>query len=339
MDDVNQSLPMSMTMAAFAGISWYIGIEINISLFLLFKRRRGLYFWSCALSSWGVVLQPLFIILADFGVWKDLIPSITMIYLTCLIMVVPQGWVLYSRLHLLMHKAEILRGIKFVLIFNSIVFSGPTMVIGVLAQTTTFNPSLISVNRVWDRLQLVVFLAQETTLGILYIYQTHKYLRDCSPLIERSVPSTVQEGLRCQTKEQKSVLNHLVYTNLLVIALDVTLLGIQCANFFYLQGAFKPCVYGIKLKVEFVILNRLVNSVQRRANGELRVTSGYEIRTASCAVSRGDTADRRTRYNGFWHKPSEVISGRGRDGIQLEHTKGGHAFGSQSRESQHAMLG
>lgn len=133
MNDIKQDLPMSMTMAAFTGISWYIGLEINTSLFLLFKRRRGLYFWSCALSSWGVILQPLFIILADFGVWKSAVPSITMIYLTWLVMVVPQSWVLYSRLHLLLRNARMLKAIKIVLIFNSVAFSIPTVVIGILA--------------------------------------------------------------------------------------------------------------------------------------------------------------------------------------------------------------
>lgn len=133
MNDITNDLPLSMMIAAFTGISWYIGVEINISLFLLFKRRRGLYFWSCALSSWGVMLQPLFIILADFGVWNDAVPSIVMIYLTWLMMVIPQSWVLYSRLHLLMRMESVLGAIKYVLIFNSIVFSIPTMVIGTLA--------------------------------------------------------------------------------------------------------------------------------------------------------------------------------------------------------------
>jgi hypothetical protein len=98
--DIKTDLPMAMTMAAFVGISWYIGAEINISLWFLFKRRCGLYFWSCLLVSWGVILQPLFIILADFDVWTDFVGSITMIYLTWFIMVVPQSWVLYSRLYL-----------------------------------------------------------------------------------------------------------------------------------------------------------------------------------------------------------------------------------------------
>lgn len=128
-----QDLPMSMMFAAFTGISWYIGIEINISLFLLFKHRRGLYFWSCALTSWGVILQPLFMILADYNIWKDKIPAIVIIYLTWLIMVVPQSWVLYSRLHLLINTTKTLSRIKLVLIFTSIVFSIPTIVIGTLA--------------------------------------------------------------------------------------------------------------------------------------------------------------------------------------------------------------
>lgn len=124
---------MAMTMAGLAAISWYIGIEINMSLFLLFKRRRGLYFWSCAIASWGVILQPLFMLLADFDIWKDPVPSLVMIYITWFIMVIPQSWVLYSRLHLLMRTTKTLERIKYVLIFNSVVFSIPTMVIGTLA--------------------------------------------------------------------------------------------------------------------------------------------------------------------------------------------------------------
>jgi hypothetical protein len=131
--DLRKDLRMSMIIAAFTGISWFIGAEINTSLFLLFKRRRGLYFWSAALSSWGVVLQPLFIILADYGVWTDLKGSISMIYLTWMIMVVPQSWLLYSRLHLIANQTSMLRWIKFILIFTSIVFSVPTIIMGTIA--------------------------------------------------------------------------------------------------------------------------------------------------------------------------------------------------------------
>jgi hypothetical protein len=142
MDAIKKDLPMAMTMAAFTGISWYIGVEINFSLFIIFKKWRGLYFWSCALGSWGVILQPLFIILADFGVWTDIKGCIVMIYLTWFLMVVPQSWVLYSRLHLILRNQKLLQYVRGILLFNSIVFSIPTIVVGTLA---------VSHPRTWKR--------------------------------------------------------------------------------------------------------------------------------------------------------------------------------------------
>ncbi|KAF7536587.1 hypothetical protein G7054_g4454 [Neopestalotiopsis clavispora] len=293
MGDINVDLPTSMTMAAFIGISWYIGVEVNLSLLLLFKRRRGLYFWSCALTSWGVILQPVFIILADYGIWTDAIPSITMIYLTWLIMVVPQGWVLYSRLHLLLREAKVLRAIRLVLIFNSVAFSIPTIVIGILA--------------------------------------TRKYLHDASPLLERSwsIPSRGTQDT--QSNEQKSLLRQLIWTNILIIALDISLLGIQCANLFYVQGAFKPCVYGIKLRAEFVILNRLINNVQRRAHGDSYMRTG--------SGSNNSAAKGGGRQTRIWHKrpplnPNTVEH----PPLELGQWSGEHEFRLHSRGSQAPIL-
>ncbi|CAD6442037.1 b7505ff0-3ab8-4e71-8bc7-f71c3e39f1ea [Sclerotinia trifoliorum] len=259
MDTLKNDLSISMTMAAFIGISWYIGIEINFTLFVLFSRWRGLYFWSCALCSWGVILQPLFIILADFGVWDNLTGSITMIYLTWFLMVVPQSWVLYSRLHLIVQRHKLLRGIWVILIFNSVVFSVPTIIIGTIAQATTINPSLKSFNLIWDRIQLTVYFVQETMLSILYIYETRKYLSAKSFLHQRGAASS-----STHRDTNNSVFWHLIYMNLMVIILDIVLLGIQYAGLFYLQGAFKPCVYGVKLKVEFLVLNSLIKSTRSR---------------------------------------------------------------------------
>lgn len=274
---------MSMTMAAFTGVSWYIGAEINVSLFVLFKRRRGLYFWACFLGSWGVILQSLFIILADFRVWTDLVGSITMIYLTWLIMVIPQSWVLYSRLDLIVQDRRLLYWLRIVLIFNSIVFSIPTIVIGILAvspnmrfffslnlvlmqraqQATTVNPTLRSKNIIWDRVQLTVYFVQETVLSLLYIYETRKYVRLKTFL---SNPRPSDDAATDTSTAKNRVLWHLIFANLLIIALDIALLGIQYGgdHLFYLQGAFKPCVYGIKLKLEFLVLNRLIDIVRSR---------------------------------------------------------------------------
>jgi hypothetical protein len=262
MDDIRQNLPMSMAMAGCFSISWYIGAEINVSLFMLFQQKRGLYFWSCALCSWGIILQPLFILLADFHVWTDILGAVTVIYLTWLIMVVPQSWVLYSRLHLIVRNQKMLQYIRYILIFNSVVFSVPTVVIGILAQATNINPSLRDHNLVWDRVQLLVFFLQETILSCLYIYETRNHLR-----ITMSLGSSLCSSPTQAEKAKNRVLWNLVNANLLVILLDIVLLGIQFGgdHLFYLQGAFKPCVYGIKLKVEFLVLNQLIESIRARA--------------------------------------------------------------------------
>ncbi|KAI0098303.1 integral membrane protein [Nemania sp. FL0031] len=268
MDSIKDDLPMAMTMAAFAGISWYIGAELNISLFLFFKRRRGLYFWSCALVSWGIILQSLFIILADFGVWTDLKGSITFIYLSWLLMVIPQSWVLYSRLNLLMKHDNLLRWVRAALIVTTLIFGVTTLPLGILAQTG--HESVARVNVVWDRLQTTVFFVQETILSIMYIWQTRKYLRDLSPLLDPSQSSIDSASARAKNDKTKTLLHHLMYINLLIISLDVALLGVQYADLFYLQGAFKPAIYGVKLKLEFVILNRLIESISRREMSTVR---------------------------------------------------------------------
>ncbi|TWU73483.1 hypothetical protein ED733_000775 [Metarhizium rileyi] len=306
MEDIKSDLVTSMTMAAFLGIAWYISIEMNVTLFVVFKRRHGMYFWSCALSSWGIILQCVLIVLADFGVWKDLLPAIILIYLTWCMMVVPQGWMLYSRLHLLMQSKKTLLILKYIILFNSVVFSIPTMVIGTLAQATTVNPNLMSINLVWDRIQLIVFFAQETTLSMLYLLQTRKYLKNRQLLQQRHTPSSSQATNRSQPKEQKAILWQVVYINILVLALQVALLGIQCANLFYLQSAIKPGIYAIKLKLEFVALNQLIHTVTKPNSAGMYLGSQPK-----------STTSRHSVRNGIWHKSPAMETGEDNDAIQL----------------------
>lgn len=100
---------------------------------------------------------------------------------------------------------------------------------------------------------------------MLYIWQTRNLLQNTSILrkpfsTEPSSSSSAKAGA-----DRKQVLYQLICTNVLVIVLDIALLGIRYADMFYLQGAFKPCVYGVKLKVEYVVLNELIKSIQGRS--------------------------------------------------------------------------
>lgn len=129
MADLKDDLPTAMITAAFAGISWYIGIELNVRLFLAGVRQRGLYFWSVLVGSWGVLSQPLVIQLVNFDVWKTSPGSVAAIYLSWSILVVPQSFVLYSRLHLFLDPPK-LRWIFYLIAFVSFTFAIPTIIIG-----------------------------------------------------------------------------------------------------------------------------------------------------------------------------------------------------------------
>lgn len=64
---------IARAIAAFVGVSWYLSIELNIRIFMTFKRRTGLYFWSCLTCSWGLMLNQVFgAVLWDFGVTTNI---------------------------------------------------------------------------------------------------------------------------------------------------------------------------------------------------------------------------------------------------------------------------
>lgn len=157
-------------------------------------------------------------------------------------------------------------------------------------------------------MQLAVFFVQETMLSLLYIYHTRKYLLARSPLIERTWSVAESDhGERSQSQEQNSVLWQLVYSNVLIIALDITLLGIQCADLFYLQGAFKPCVYGVKLKIEFAILNRLIATVQQAAREEIYLGSAPDSLGLGPNLSSAQSAQERDRRKRSTPDPTETL--------------------------------
>lgn len=46
-------------LAAGTAIAWAYTIELDLVIFYTFRRRKGLYFWSLLVSSWGCTLHAL----------------------------------------------------------------------------------------------------------------------------------------------------------------------------------------------------------------------------------------------------------------------------------------
>ncbi|KAF2801261.1 uncharacterized protein BDZ99DRAFT_577720 [Mytilinidion resinicola] len=273
-EDLKADLPVAMTMAAFMGVAWYLCVELNIRLWFAFLRKRGLYFWACCVASWGVLTQPLFMVLVDFDQVTNPYAGLTLIYISWFIMVIPQSVVLYSRLHLVIANPDLHRYVLYMICFTTICIAPPTMGLGIASQGSG-DPRLMAANKVWDKVQVTIFFVQETIISILYIIETRRVLENRATLGETD-------------KSVRNVMHHLIYTNILVVCLDIALLGLSYSHFFYVQSAFKPCVYGVKLRVEFSILNRLVQSV--------RGGSSYNSHSRSAKDNGGSKKEGESRW-------------------------------------------
>lgn len=122
------TLPLAMTLSAFTAIAWYNVIDLNVLIWLTFKRRRGLYFYSLLASSWGIMIYALAFLMKFFQVWKNNYVSVTFITIGWYAMVTGQSLVLYSRLHLVIRDKSKIRWVLYMIIIDVFLFHFPTTV-------------------------------------------------------------------------------------------------------------------------------------------------------------------------------------------------------------------
>jgi hypothetical protein len=123
------TLPLAMTLSAFTAIAWYNVIDLNVLIWITFKRRRGLYFYSLLVSSWGIMIYALAFLMKFFQVWKNNYVSVAFITIGWYAMVTGQSLVLYSRLHLVVRDKEKIRWVLYMIIIDVFLFHFPTTVL------------------------------------------------------------------------------------------------------------------------------------------------------------------------------------------------------------------
>jgi hypothetical protein len=246
------NIVLSKTVAAvFLSIALYNFLELNIYIFTLFKRRSGLYFWSFTIATWGIVFNATGYTLMHLAQIPQKNIYATLILIGWCSMITGQSVVLYSRLHIVMHNRKRLRAVMIMIIVNAIWLHIPIIVLVYGANSGNPKP-FVRPYEIYEKIQLSVFIAQELIISGLYLYETMKLLR-----MERTIGNF----------GTKSLLHHLMLVNLVVILLDFSILGLEFADMFEIQTSWKPLVYSVKLKLEFSILNRLVQLTKTARSG------------------------------------------------------------------------
>ena len=96
---------------------------------------------------------------------------------------------------------------------------------------------------VYEKIQLTGFSIQESIIAGIYIWEASRTLK---PILEFRGP------------KEKKIIQHLILVNVLVVAMDASLLVTEFTNNFEIQTTYKTVVYSIKLKLEFFVLNQLL---------------------------------------------------------------------------------
>ena len=215
-----------------------MSIELTLQVFFTFRRRKGLYFWSLLVCTWGVALHVLGVILKLFNEGNWIISSI----------IFKIGWVgnvtgfslvLYSRLNLVVHDRRILRAVLAMIVIDAIILHTPIIIFDFGISSP--HPDIWYMPmKVYERIQVIWFGIQETIISLLYIWHTGDFLK------------------HTYSHQTHRVMLLLITAQVVAFLFDIVLITIDCNNMFTLKVVIHPFCYAIKLKFEFIVLNQLL---------------------------------------------------------------------------------
>ncbi|KAK8118280.1 uncharacterized protein PG998_006561 [Apiospora kogelbergensis] len=213
-------------------IALWNAFEMVPLVFFTFKRFRTLYFWSICAATLGVMMCTTSQFISTWGPAPFDRTRLIASCISCIgwaPMVTGQSLVLYSRLHLLNVSPRTLKIVRFLIILDGVTLH----TIGTaftLEPLITHSTRLEHVYKLFEKIQITAFMAQEFMLSGIYLWKAHELLGQFdSPFhLGRSRLSP------CRIEPKDKV-----------------------------QLSYKTFAYALKLKIELGILNQLVGFVRR----------------------------------------------------------------------------
>lgn len=243
---LSDSLPWNPTVycltASFFAVALWLSIEITIYTWFRFKQHKTLYFWSILITTWGVAMYTVLLIIMFFIPGANNIGTTVLVEVAWVANTTGFSFVLYSRLHLVLYNSKLLSCVVAAIIINGILFHTPAIVFA-LAMTVDGPHRWREGWFITERIQIVVFTVQETVISSIYTWNAAKLLH------------SIQSGKR------HNVLALLIFAQAAIFSSDTVLIVVHYMRMSILKGALHPFIYAIKLKIEFVVLNQLCKVV------------------------------------------------------------------------------
>lgn len=275
----------TLTVLVFLALSLFSVFELNTIVLSVFKHRKGLYFWSFLASCNGIAPHSIGFLLKNVIRSQNFGLYITLVAIGWVPMVTGQSLVLYSRLHLIFWNRFYMKLILGIILTNVVVLHIPIIILMYGANSSQSN-SWIYPYSIYEMIQVTVFFVQELFISCVYI-------KTCSSFF--SAPGGRNDNVRGMWRD-------LIAVNILVVLLDIPILCLQYLNYYDIQTAYKAFVYSIKLKIEFRILNRLVQTTQTSGN------SGQPWSNSRVQTPKGKSANGLTKAFYFVGANDNLIS-------------------------------
>lgn len=237
----NEMAAMSIVIMTFLSLALYNVLELQYVILSSFKKYQGLYFWSCIIASWGIAFNATGYMLRHVQRGSKLLHA-TIILIGWTTMITGQSLILYSRLHLVCPEPRRLRYVLAMIVADAVWLGIPIIILVYGVNSSTPLPFERPYD-IFEKIQLLVFFFQEVIISSIYILEASRLLR-----FQSEVGNVANKG----------VMGNLILVNAVAIILDVTIIVLEVTNHFDIQTAWKPFVYSVKLKIEFIVLNRLV---------------------------------------------------------------------------------
>lgn len=237
------SLFIQYLFTAFYALTLSNAFEVIILVFATFQRYSGCYFWSLIVATSGLAMSTFGSAYYFYSDNPSKFAPVSLGVLGWAMFVPGQAVVLWSRLHLVIRSVTVLRSLLVMIIVNTIILCVPTIILAYLGTEPHPEPRISHVYGIWEDVQLSIFCAQEAILSGIYIWQTVRLL-----------------GL-VTARAKRKMIYQLLVINVIVLAMDAVLLGVQYSNDRSVQVQLKGFVYSLKLKLEFAVLSRLVSFV------------------------------------------------------------------------------
>jgi hypothetical protein len=259
--------------AAILAIAYWLVLELTFAVYLTFKRHDGLYFWSIIVSTWGVALRAIGWTVQMFSPGANPYLCMTFMIIGVSAMVTGFSFVLYSRLHLIIRDRRVLRVILIVIIFDGVAFLLP-LAVGQFGINSHDPYRYISLILPAERLYAIGYFLQELTLGCLYIWTARR---------------TVLHSYVARKRKATAVL---IGAQIIVILLDAPTLALAWPSpsmgaGVIILGTLHPTIYAIKLKIELVVLDQLVEIVRHGIGTGVPARYDAECRNPSTGKRKG----------------------------------------------------